>query len=186
MKYSRTYLRLLALLLAAVFALVGCGTVGDLVKPYESELGELGQALLDQLLEPSDSEPAISQTDVADEPAPTPEIDREGSYTARDEVALYLRTFGELPQNFITKEEARRLGWDNSRGNLHDVAPGKSIGGDRFGNYEGLLPQKDGRQYFECDIDYTGGYRNAKRIVYSNDGLIFYTDDHYESFTELT
>ncbi len=190
MKYSRTFLRLLALMLAAVFALGGCGVLGELVEPYESELGELGDALLDQLLEtpPETTDGAATDTQTASAVStqPTASIDRDGSYTGRDEVALYLRTYGELPPNFITKEEARALGWDSSRGNLQDVAPGKSIGGDYFGNYEGILPKKSGRQYYECDIDYTGGHRNAKRIVYSNDGLIFYTDDHYESFTELT
>ena len=70
-------------------------------------------------------------------------------------------------------------------GNLWDVADGMSIGGDKFGNREGLLPKESGRQYYECDIDYEGGYRNGKRIVYSNDGLIYYTEDHYESFEEI-
>ena len=65
------------------------------------------------------------------------------------------------------------------------MAPGKSIGGDYFGNYEGLLPEEDGRDYYECDIDYEGGYRNSKRIIFSDDGLIFYTEDHYESFEQL-
>ena len=65
------------------------------------------------------------------------------------------------------------------------VADGMSIGGDRFGNREGLLPEEDDRIYYECDIDYEGGYRNGKRIVFSNDGLIFYTEDHYESFEEI-
>lgn len=60
-----------------------------------------------------------------------------------------------------------------------------SIGGDRFGNREGLLPTAKGRKYYECDIDFDGTYRGAKRIVYSNDGLIYYTEDHYESFELL-
>jgi len=68
---------------------------------------------------------------------------------------------------------------------LDEVAPGMSIGGDTFGNREGLLPKADGRKYYECDVNYEGGYRNGERIVYSNDGLIFYTDDHYESFEQL-
>ncbi|MDD4081726.1 MAG: ribonuclease domain-containing protein, partial [Eubacteriales bacterium] len=63
---------------------------------------------------------------------------------------------------------------------------GKTIGGDRFGNFEGLLPEKKGRQYNECDIDTLGRpSRDARRLVYSNDGLIYYTPDHYESFTLL-
>ena len=112
-------------------------------------------------------------------------LDRNGSYTSKKDVALYIHTYGELPENYITKKEAEELGWDSYRGNLWDVAPGKSIGGSYFGNYEGLLPSKKGRKYYECDIDYNGGRRGAKRIIYSNDGLIFYTDDHYKSFEQL-
>ncbi len=117
-----------------------------------------------------------------DESAPL--IDEDGSYTSRDDVALYIHTYGHLPGNFITKKEARELGW--SGGGLEKYAPGMCIGGDRFGNYEGLLPEKKGRKYTECDIDTLGAKsRGAKRIVFSNDGLIYYTDDHYDSFTLL-
>ena len=112
-------------------------------------------------------------------------IDENGTYTSREDVALYLYTYGHLPENYLTKKEAQALGWDNKKGNLQDVAPGMSIGGDRFGNYEGLLPEADGRKYFECDIDYEGGYRGAERIIFSNDGLIFYTEDHYKTFEQL-
>lgn len=134
--------------------------------------------------------PAPAAQSPADEPAEpegTPaeaSLDEDGEYTTKDDVALYLYTYGHLPGNFITKEEARALGW--SGGGLEDYAPGKSIGGDRFGNYEGLLPEADGRTYHECDIDTKGARsRGAKRIVFSNDGLIYYTEDHYESFTLL-
>lgn len=112
-------------------------------------------------------------------------VEKDGSYTTPEDVAEYIHTFGTLPNNFITKSEAKALGWDSSKGNLRDVAPGKSIGGDYFGNYEGLLPTKKGRKYTECDVNYDGGYRGGERIIFSNDGLIFYTDDHYESFTQL-
>ena len=108
-----------------------------------------------------------------------------GNYTSKEEVALYLHLYGHLPSNYITKRKAEERGWNSSRGNLGDVLPGMSIGGSGFGNYEGLLPAEKGRKYFECDIDYDGGYRNAKRIVYSNDGLIFYTEDHYKTFEQL-
>jgi len=108
-------------------------------------------------------------------------IDENGSYTSKEDVALYLNTYGELPDNFITKSEARALGWEG--GSLEPYAPGKCIGGDKFGNYEGLLP--DG-SYHECDIDTLGkDSRGAKRIVYSADGSIYYTEDHYESFELL-
>lgn len=112
-------------------------------------------------------------------------IDPDGTYTGKEEVALYLATYGKLPQNFITKKEARALGWEG--GSLEPYAPGKCIGGDYFGNYEELLSEKEGREYHECDIDTLGkSSRGAKRIVYSNDGLIYYTDDHYASFELLS
>ena len=100
-------------------------------------------------------------------------------------IADYIFQHGKLPDNFITKKEAQKLGWDSSWNYVSDVAPGKSIGGDRFGNYEGLLPSKKGRQWYEADCYYTKGKRNAHRILYSNDGLVYYTDDHYESFTQM-
>ena len=105
------------------------------------------------------------------------------AYDTAEEVAAYLEEFGELPVNYLTKQEARELGWEASEGNLWDVAPGASIGGDYFGNFEGLLP-KEG-DYREADIEYEGGYRNAKRLVYTEDGYYYYTDDHYESFEEI-
>lgn len=115
----------------------------------------------------------------------TTSIEKNKAYISKDEVSLYLRLYAQLPPNFITKENARNLGWDSKIGNLQEVAPEKSIGGDFSGNFEGLLPKKEGRLYTECDIDYTGGYRGEKRLVFSNDGLIYYTDDHYKSFTLL-
>ena len=112
-------------------------------------------------------------------------VEESGEYTSKDEVAAYLYEFGHLPDNFITKKEAQDLGWDSKEGNLDEVAPGKSIGGDYFGNYEGVLPEADGRTYHECDIDYESGNRNAERLVYSNDGNIYYTEDHYKTFEHL-
>ncbi len=111
-------------------------------------------------------------------------LDEEGTYTSKEDVADYLHEFGHLPDNFITKKEANKLGW--SGGSLEQYAPGKCIGGDYFGNYEGLLPTKKGRKYYECDIDTLGKKkRGAKRIIFSNDGLIYYTGDHYESYELL-
>lgn len=111
-------------------------------------------------------------------------LDPDGSYTTKEDVALYIHQYHALPQNFMTKDEARELGWEG--GSLEPYAPGMCIGGDRFGNYEGLLPDVEGRTWTECDIDTLGAdSRGAKRIVFSNDGLIYYTDDHYESFTLL-
>ncbi len=100
-------------------------------------------------------------------------------------IADYIFRYGKLPDNFITKKEAQALGWDSSRNCVSDVAPGYSIGGDRFGNYEGLLPKKKGRTWYEADCYYTRGKRNAHRILFSNDGLVYYTDDHYETFTQM-
>ena len=131
------------------------------------------------------AEPADEPTpEPTAEPAPESVIDEYGTYTTKQDVALYIHTYGKLPDNFITKKEAEALGWPG--GELEPYAPGKCIGGNRFGNYEGLLPDKEGRTWTECDIDTLGAKkRGAKRIVFSNDGLIYYTDDHYESFELL-
>lgn len=112
-------------------------------------------------------------------------VEEGGTYTSMAEVSAYIHEYGHLPDNYITKNEAKSLGWKSESGNLTKVAPGKSIGGDKFSNYEKKLPTKKGRKYYECDIDYTGGNRNAKRLVYSNDGLIYYTEDHYNTFEQL-
>ena len=113
------------------------------------------------------------------------DVEKDGWYDSMEEVAIYLTFFDELPGNYLTKKEAQALGWDSKKGNLWDVADGCSIGGSRFGNYEGLLPDAKGRTWTECDIDFDGGYRNGKRIVFSSDGLIYYTADHYQSFDEV-
>lgn len=112
-------------------------------------------------------------------------IDEDGSYTSKEDVALYIHTYEKLPENFITKRQAGELGWKSSEGNLWDVTDKMSIGGDKFGNREKLLPVKQGRQYYECDINYEGKYRGAERLVFSEDGLIYYTSDHYNSFELL-
>ena len=118
------------------------------------------------------------------QPQATATIDEAGTYTSKEDVGLYLYTYGHLPENFITKSDARALGW--SGGGLDDYANGKCIGGDRFGNNEGILPEARGRQYYECDIGTLHkDSRGAKRIVFSDDGLIYYTEDHYESFDLL-
>ncbi len=136
----------------------------------------------------SEESSSVSQESKSEEPSSIsqePEVlDENGSYTTCEDVALYLETYEHLPGNFITKKEARALGWEG--GSLEPYAPGKCIGGDRFGNYEKLLPEAEGRSYRECDIDTLGAdSRGAKRIVYSDDGLIYYTEDHYASFTLL-
>ena len=100
----------------------------------------------------------------------------------KDEVALYIHLYDHLPSNYMTKKEARKQGWEG--GALSQVISNKSIGGDYYGNYEGTLPENN--EYHECDIDTEGKTsRGAKRIIYSEDGDIWYTEDHYESFELL-
>jgi hypothetical protein len=111
-------------------------------------------------------------------------LEENNYYYSKDDVALYIHTYNRLPKNFITKKEARSLGWEG--GSVEKFAQGKCIGGDRFYNNEEILPVKSGRTYTECDIDTLGkNSRGAKRIVFSNDGLIFYTENHYETFEEI-
>ena len=89
-----------------------------------------------------------------------------------------------LPPRYTTKNEAEGLGW-RPGGDLCRVAPGRAIGGDRFGNREKRLPETAGRRWYEADLDFACGRRGAKRLVYSSDGLRFVTVDHYESFREV-
>lgn len=135
---------------------------------------------------PDDAPETAEDPEAAGDPGEPEEpwLPEEGSYSSRDDVALYLHLYGHLPENYITKREAEALGWTG--GSLEPYAPGKCIGGGRFGNYEGLLPDAPGRRYTECDIDTLGAKsRGAKRLVFSNDGLIYYTEDHYQTFELL-
>lgn len=189
MKFKRSIYKMLSFLLLSVLSLsllAGC-------TPEETELATDVLTAIEELeVETEEAPPAIAECDENEE-ANLPEesplaesiLSEDGVYTTKEDVAAYLHEYGHLPSNFITKKEAKELGWVSSEGNLDEVAPGMSIGGDYFGNYEGLLPEADGRDYYECDIDFDGTYRNAKRIVFSNDGLIYYTEDHYESFELL-
>lgn len=201
--------RILSLLMAAVtsLSLAACSADTPEESQYQSQVvsadyaGDFtaatpeSQPTEEQSTAAADNAPSAeaAQSTTADASATTPEtsegsqpesLQEDGTYSSRDDVALYIHTYEHLPGNFITKKEARELGW--SGGSVEDYAPGKSIGGDHFGNYEGLLPEKSGRSYTECDIDTLGSSgRGAKRIIFSNDGLIYYTDDHYASFTLL-
>jgi ribonuclease T1 len=146
----------------------GCGTAAESLPAQPQQEQSQGQ----------------DETDAPDMDS-AEEIAEDGSYTSPEDVALYLHTYEKLPGNFITKKDAEALGWDSKKGNLWEVADGMSIGGDRFGNYEGLLPEEDGLTYKECDVNYAGGFRGAERIIFSNQGDIYYTGDHYESFEQL-
>lgn len=185
--------RILSLLLALLllFGLTSCVDTGiyeddyliyESIQETYSPDHECTTAQLTE--EPETLPPTEPPTEAPTEEPTEPPIAEDGWYYSAEDVALYLHTYGYLPGNFITKREARSMGWTG--GSVEYYAEGRAIGGDRFGNYEGLLPEASGREYFECDID-TNGYRSrgAKRIVYSNDGLIYYTDDHYASFTLL-
>ncbi|MBQ8145790.1 MAG: ribonuclease [Clostridia bacterium] len=98
----------------------------------------------------------------------------------------HLKTFQKLPDYYVSREDAEDAGWVNWRGNLDKVLPGKMIGGSIYQNRDGKLPTTGGRIWYEADINYDGGYRNNDRILYSNDGLIFVTYDHYKTFYEIT
>ncbi|MFH8134459.1 ribonuclease domain-containing protein [Pantoea osteomyelitidis] len=100
-------------------------------------------------------------------------------------VASWLQQHHQLPDYYISKNAARRQGWDAGKGNLCEVLPGKAIGGDRFSNREKRLPQQAGRQWYEADVNYRCGHRNADRLLYSSDGLILLTTDHYRSFKKV-
>lgn len=115
---------------------------------------------------------------------PVHSVVRGSAYDDRDSVAEYIYLYRELPPNYITKSQAKKLGWPG--GDLRPYAPDKCIGGDRFGNFEGQLPGVREREYRECDIDTLGkASRGAKRLVYSDDGWIYYTADHYKTFETL-
>lgn len=184
-KYLRSLLSALLISLLSLSLLTGCS---------DKDM-ELAADVLTTLLDTEgdvslEEESTIPQDELTEEESLNIEdskdgITEDGTYTTKEEVAEYLHTYGHLPSNYITKRAAKELGWISSEGNLDEVAPGMSIGGDYFGNYEGILPETNNRDYYECDIDFDGTYRNGKRIVYSNDGLIYYTEDHYETFELL-
>ena len=173
----------------AAEVLAGDDTSYDTVSDEET-LPQITEAQITDESEPAQTDIPEESTYVAEETEAAPEeteaplIDKDGWYYSVEDVSLYLYTYGHLPENFITKNDARDLGWEG--GSAEKFAPGFAIGGDKFGNRAGLLPSAPGRTYYECDIDTNGeNCRGAKRIVFSNDGLIYYTDDHYESFTLL-
>lgn len=176
MKKKHISLRILAAVLMMLMALSvfsGCAGAG----------GRSGKNSKETTAAQTTASEAATQAPETEAPAET--VREDEAYYSRDDVAEYLYLYEHLPDNYITKNEAKKLGWISNKGNLWDVAPGKCIGGDNFGNREGYLPDKKGRKYYECDVNYEGGFRKADRIIYSNDGLIYYTEDHYNTFELL-
>ena len=169
----------LAGLLALALTLTACGAAPapEPQQPAEQEPAQTAEQVspAEETAEPEEAPPEGEEAQTLPE---------DGTYTTKEDVALYIHLYGHLPDNFLTKKEAEKLGWPG--GSLEPYAPGMCIGGSRFGNYEGLLPEAEGRTYTECDIDTLGAEkRGAKRIVFSNDGLIYYTEDHYKPFELL-
>ena len=150
-------------------------------KPEPAEPSEPSEPEPVEPAEPSEPTEPAEPSEPSEPEEPKITVTEDGQYSSKDEVALYIHLYGHLPSNFITKKQAEKEGWKGGK-----LKNGKCIGGTYFGNYEGILPEKKGRVYTECDIDTAGKKsRGAKRIVFSNDGLIYYTDDHYETFTLL-
>ena len=183
----------LALLGALLLGLTACGDIGLIsgedgpVAGYMDDAagGEDGVPGEAEDLPEEPEDPPVSDASDDGEDLPyedgLPGIDEDGTYNSAEDVSLYLYTFGHLPNNYITKNEARDLGWTG--GSVERYAPGCAIGGDKFGNREGVLPEGT---YHECDIDTIGeSSRGAKRLVYADDGRIYYTGDHYETFELL-
>lgn len=187
-----------SLLLALLLVLLPAGCAGQLLTPEQpsDSASQTDPAAPDQQEQPSleEEQPSAELEEPEDSPAleedgqdqpEEPTLPEEGWYSSKEEVALYLHLYGHLPDNFVTKAQAQKAGW--SGGNVERyTGEGTALGGSKFGNYEELLPKAEGRTYQECDIDTVGASsRGAKRIVFSNDGLIYYTEDHYESFELL-
>lgn len=185
---GRTRLALLLILVLLASLLTGCAVTTVSEAPAQNSQSQSAAPAEELVLLPEDD--AAGETGPASAPAldPAPGSnaapDEDGSYTTKEDVLAYLIAYGHLPANFITKNEARAAGWEG--GSLEPYCPGKCIGGDRFGNREGLLPSAKGRVWTECDLNTLGKKsRGAERLVFSNDGLIYYTGDHYESFELL-
>jgi hypothetical protein len=197
MKPRRKTGALLALLLALLLLLSGCAEVLETVTEALPEATEAfavtTQAPAEEPAEKAAKatrKPKATKTPKAAKTAkptktPKPAAEDTGPIIESQAIADYLFEHGELPDNFITKKEAQALGWQSGYRYVSDAAPGMSIGGDYFGNYEGQLPKAKGRKYYECDCYYVDGPRNAYRIIFSNDGLVFYTEDHYQTFVQM-
>lgn len=130
---------------------------------------------------------AIAGNAAAFEPGPLRDFAARTSLTDTEAFVAAvgaLRDTGRLPARYLTKKEAEAAGWKPG-GDLCRVAPGRAIGGDTFYNREKRLPEKQGRRWFEADLEPRCGQRGARRLVWSSDGLIYVTTDHYRTFTEV-
>lgn len=172
---------LLYLLIGIVIGLVLGLMIGkSFAKP--TVVNEVAYETTEPTALPSEEPTTTPIPEVTEEPSEAI-IDEHGTYDSKEDVALYIHTYNRLPDNYMTKKEARKYGWEG--GALHLVVDGMCIGGDVFTNYEEVLPEIDGT-YYECDIDtLTKKKRGAKRIVFSDEGDIYYTSDHYETFEKL-
>lgn len=197
---------LLICLILLMLIMTACGRSADAVPGTTQGYVAEESDRITETASPSESAPEISQESESEEQEPQvqepqetasateePQEDESNDnlptygeyYYDLENVVLYLELYDELPPNYITKNEARDLGWEG--GSVEKYQRGAAIGGDTFGNREGLLPEAGGRKYTECDIDTKGRKsRGSKRLVFSNDGLYFYTSDHYETFSEVT
>ncbi|MCH5281133.1 MAG: ribonuclease [Lachnospiraceae bacterium] len=173
-----------------MFLLTACGSREDVIVENEQSYGTAVQEdALPETVQNDESETQeqpVKEEESSEEETINVSLPVEGEYYYDlTNVVLYLEIYGELPPNYITKKEAQSLGWEG--GSVEKYKQGAAIGGDSFGNREGLLPKANGRSYTECDLDTGGGRsRGANRLVFSNDGLYFYTGNHYESFIEVT
>jgi len=186
-RWSKKIISALLLLALALFVYLNndapntrLGTTNEMDDQITTEI-TVTETLTENESEVSTETEAITEVETETEA----ELNEFASYYSATDVAAYIHTYKQLPSNYLTKNEAMDLGWDSDKGNLWDVTDKMVIGGDIFGNREGLLPDKKGRAWYECDVNYTGGFRNAHRIVFSNDGLIYYTSNHYASFKKL-
>ena len=173
MKRTATGFFVLALLLSVLaFTCTGCDSL------TKSEAEDI-LSQIDALT--GDTEPTPAPTDTPAEPA----VFRDEYYYDLTHVVLYIDTYDCLPENYITKSEARALGW--SGGSVEVYKEGAAIGGDTFGNYEGLLPK--GITYTECDLDTNGAdSRGPCRLVFGKEDReyrYYCTEDHYSSFSEV-
>ena len=181
MRNRNRFVRAIVILLAAVLVLSSC-TAGALEIARKKKKKNSVPTATPTVTVAAEKETPVPKA----EPTPVPEpTATPGPMEAAQELADYMFAYGELPENFVTKKEAIAMGWQTRYRNPGDISPGLTIGGDYFGNYQRQLPVVKGRKYYEADCFYNGGRRNEYRIIFSNDGHVWYTGDHYVTFIEL-